>query len=141
MSSAIGEARPALGRRATRAVVVVAAVVAAVVVFAVADAVVGEIRVPQRPASSETEPLTLSAVTFAAALACLAGWALLAVLERFTAPARARAVWTGVALVVFLLSLPYLPGFRLADRVAVALVHAALAAVLVPGLRRTVRAA
>ena len=66
----------------------------------------------------------------------LLGWGALALLERFTQ--RARTVWTVLAVVVLLLSL--LPIFAedatTATKIALVLIHTAVAAVLIPALRR-----
>ncbi|MFI2379731.1 DUF6069 family protein [Streptomyces sp. NPDC018964] len=65
----------------------------------------------------------------------LSGWGLLAVLER-SGVRRARAVWTGIAGVV--LTVSFLPltgdGMDGGTRAALALMHLAVAAVLIPGL-------
>ena len=65
----------------------------------------------------------------------LLGWGLLALLERFTG--RAVAIWTGVAVAVALLSIVpiFLEGASTATRVALTVLHLAVAAVLVPAFR------
>ncbi len=67
----------------------------------------------------------------------LAAWGLLAVLERRTR--HGRAAWTIVALVVLALSMagPLTGGISTADKAGLAMLHVALAAVLVPLLPRT----
>ncbi|WP_081236869.1 DUF6069 family protein [Streptomyces viridosporus] len=74
-------------------------------------------------------------VAVVALLASLAGWRLLAALERFGAR-RARTVWTGVAVAVPAVSfLPFIgDGMDDGTRVFLALMHLAVAAVLIPGL-------
>ncbi len=73
-----------------------------------------------------------------ALLASLMGWGLLAALERFGAR-RARAIWTGVAAAV--LAVSFLPftgdGMDGGTRLSLALMHLAVAAVLIPGLGGT----
>jgi hypothetical protein len=66
----------------------------------------------------------------------LLGWAALAVLERFTG--KARAVWTVLAVAVLALSLPpiFLEEATVATQIGLVLVHGAVAAVLIPLLRR-----
>jgi hypothetical protein len=66
----------------------------------------------------------------------LLGWAALAVLERFTL--KARAVWTVLAVAVLALSLPpiFLEEATVATQIGLVLVHGAVAAVLIPLLRR-----
>ncbi|MDU0302901.1 DUF6069 family protein [Streptomyces sp. PAL114] len=89
----------------------------------------------------ETLDLGAAPVAVVALLASLAGWALLAALERFGVR-RARAVWTGVAVAV--LTVSFLPltgdGMDTATRTALALMHLAVAAVLIPGLAGRPRA-
>ena len=53
--------------------------------------------------------------------------------------ARARRIWTGIAFVVVVLSLslPLTAGITMSSKVALALMHVAVAAVLIPGLRRS----
>jgi hypothetical protein len=74
-------------------------------------------------------------VAVVALLASLSGWGLLAVLER-SGVRRARAVWTGIAGAV--LAVSFLPltgdGMDGGTRAALALMHLAVAAVLIPGL-------
>jgi multidrug transporter EmrE-like cation transporter len=74
-------------------------------------------------------------VAVVALLASLSGWGLLAALERFGAR-RARAIWTGVAGAVLAVSfLPFVgDGMDGGTRVSLALMHLAVAAVLIPGL-------
>jgi peptidoglycan/LPS O-acetylase OafA/YrhL len=68
----------------------------------------------------------------------LAGWALLAALERLTP--QARGAWTLVALVILALSLagPLGGGTTTAAKTALACMHLAAAAVLIPILARSV---
>lgn len=95
------------------------------------------VTVPEAPGSATREPLGLALVLMTAAVASLAGWALLAVLERLTR--RAAAIWTGVALVVLVVTMPYAGDFTATERAVLATMHLAVAAVLVPALRRTSR--
>ena len=76
-------------------------------------------------------------VVGASLVASLSAWGLLALLERRTS--RARTIWTGVAGVVLLvsLSLPLTAGIALSTKAALALMHVAVAAVLIPSLRRS----
>jgi hypothetical protein len=124
-------ARPA--RR--RALAVAGAVLAPVLVWAVAVLLLG---VPLAAHQGAPEPIPVGpvAVAGAALLASLAGWGLLALLERVTA--RGTRIWTVVAVVVAVLSLaaPLTSGATPAAGVVLALMHVAVAAVLVPGLRR-----
>jgi hypothetical protein len=136
MTEALPQTNPrTASRTAARAAVVAAAAAAAIVVYAVAVPLLGlDVRVPASPGSADTVKLAWEPVIVTAVAAALAGWALLAVLERLTR--RARAIWTAVAVAVYLVTLPYLPSFSATDRVVLALIHTALAGVLIVGLRR-----
>lgn len=77
-----------------------------------------------------------AAVASASLLAGLAGWVLLAVLERLTP--RARTTWTIAALAALTLSLAGpLAGVTPASVIALAFLHLLVAAVLITGLRRS----
>jgi hypothetical protein len=82
----------------------------------------------------------LPMVVFTALVASLAAWGSLAALERLTR--RPRAVWTGLAVVALLASFgPVLLAHTSnGTRIALALMHIAVAAVLIPALRRTTQA-
>jgi hypothetical protein len=82
--------------------------------------------------------ITLPLVIAAALGASLAGWAALAVLRRVTG--RGRVVWTARAVLALLLSLGPLATADTspAARTYLVLMHVAVAAVLIPGLRGTV---
>ena len=91
----------------------------------------------QAPASSpDLQPTAIGPllVAIASVVGYLAGWAVLAVLERLTVRVRARAIWLGLALVALLASLA-LPlggtGIDAANRLVLVLMHLAVAAVLV----------
>jgi len=80
-------------------------------------------------------PVTAVAVGVTAALAGLAGWALLAILERFTA--RGRTIWAVTAAVVLLLSLLGPFGAATAGGIAgLAALHLVVGGVLLIGLPR-----
>ncbi|MBT3165557.1 hypothetical protein HTV80_20965 [Streptomyces sp. Vc74B-19] len=119
--------------RARRSAATAAAVLAPVALWAVTDLLLGRpLRITD---GEETLDLGAAPVAVVALLASLAGWALLAALERFGVR-RARAVWTGVAVAV--LTVSFLPltgdGMDTGTRTALALMHLAVAAVLIPGL-------
>ncbi|MFD9720777.1 DUF6069 family protein [Streptomyces sp. NPDC059076] len=110
------------------------AVLAPLLVWLVADPVLGHrLRIVN---GEQTLDIGAVAVVLAALLAALAGWGLLVVLERFWLR-RARALWTGVAVAV--LALSFLPltgnGMDGGTRTALALMHLAVAALLIVGLR------
>lgn len=127
------------GRRGARLLAVLAATVATLVVWAVADPLIG-VELAVRGGGGD-QRITPVAVALATVVAGLAGWALLALLERFTN--RPRPVWTAVALGVLVLSLlgPLGGGVGTAAKVALVLMHLAAAAVLIPLLRRTAKLA
>jgi hypothetical protein len=127
----------AVGTRGTRAAIALAAAAGAALVWLLAGPVLGlDLTVPQEfNSQTPREDLEFGPVFGAALIASLAGWLLLAVLERFTA--KALTTWTVVAGVVFLLSLPYRPGFSVTERVVITLMHGTLATVLILGLRYT----
>ncbi|MEU8109019.1 DUF6069 family protein [Nonomuraea muscovyensis] len=122
-------------RRRTRVLAVGGAVVAAVLV-GLAAAVLGiELRVDMR---NGQPPMVIGlplVAGFALAFALL-GWGALAVLERFSE--RAATIWTWLAVIVLLVSfVPILSAEATAGaRTVLAAMHLAVAAVLVPLLRR-----
>lgn len=136
MNTQIQSVSPARPRTVTRALVVAAAALAAIVVWVLADPLMGiNVTVPETPGSRVFTDLQFLPVVATAVIASLAGWAFLAVLERIGR--RPREIWTVTAVAVFILTLPYAPGFTVAERVVLALVHLALAVVLIVGMRRT----
>jgi len=120
-----------------RPLAVVAAVVAALVVYLLITQAFGQdLRTPGMSGKGATE-LNIGAVLLVSALASLAAWGLLAVLERFTA--RARTIWTVVAVVGLVLSLagPMSgTGITTGNRLALALMHVVVGAVLIVLMRR-----
>lgn len=129
----------ASARRAIRlrALAVVSAVVAALAVWVVAVPVLG---VPLRAVTAPEaagQVVGAGAVATAAAVASLAGWGLLTLLERTTR--RARTAWTAVAAAVAVVSLagPLTAGATPAATVVLVLLHLVVAGVLVSALRRT----
>jgi|HubBroStandDraft_4_1064222.scaffolds.fasta_scaffold63850_2 hypothetical protein len=122
-----------LGR--TRALGVGGAVLAAVAVWVVAVPLLG-VHLLVRFGSGAAETVGVDYVIGATLIASLAGWALLALLERRTS--RARSIWTVVAIVVLLasVSLPLSIATTTGSKTVLALMHIAVAAVLIPVLRR-----
>ncbi|MEA2842402.1 MAG: hypothetical protein QOJ69_73 [Actinomycetota bacterium] len=123
-------------RRQGRAWVVIAAVVAAVAVWLVARLAGANLTVEQGSGGGAAH-VGLVMVAAMSALAGLAGWGLLAVIERSTP--RARTLWTYIALGVLAISLvgPLGAGTTAGTKLALVGAHLATAAVLIPGLRRT----
>lgn len=125
--------RPA--RRRDRLLTVLAATVATLLGWTVAVPLAGvELAARSGGVEQRVSPVAVAVSTL---LAGLAGWALLALLERFTG--RARTVWTVVAVLVLLLSLlgPVSGGAGGAATPTLVVLHLLAGAVLVPGLRRT----
>ena len=126
--------------RRTRLRAVAAGVLAPLAVWALVDAGFGvDLRAPAG-ASAEPADLGAGAVVTASAVAALAGWGLLALLERFTT--RARTVWAVLAVLVLVVSLGGPlggTGITAANRIALLLMHLVVAAVLIPALYRTSR--
>ncbi|MEU5977891.1 DUF6069 family protein [Streptomyces sp. NPDC047315] len=114
-------------------------VLAPLLVWLVADPMLG--RRLEIANGDETLEIGAVAVALVALLIALAAWGLLAALERFAAR-RARAVWTGAAIAVLAVSvLPLTGDMAGGTRAALALIHLAVAAVLIPGLPGTARTA
>jgi len=133
-------ATPTTRPRRARALAVIAAALAALAVWLITDPLLGiDLTAPTAPGSEELQPITPALVAGTSLVVALAGWALLALLERFTA--RARTSWTAIALLVALLSLAgplsALASTTAANAVALALMHLAVATVLIPGLAGT----
>jgi hypothetical protein len=126
--------------RRARALAVIAAALAALGVWLITDPLLGiDLTAPTGPGSEELQSITPALVAGTSLVAALASWALLALLERFTA--RARTIWTAIALLVALLSLAgplaALASTTAANALALALMHLAVAAVLIPLLAGT----
>ena len=122
-----------------RALAVIAAALATLGVWLVTDPLLGiDLTGPTAPGSEQLQPITPAMVAGGSLVAALAGWALLALLERFTA--RARTIWTAIALLVALLSLAgplSILASTEASVLALALMHVVVAAVLIPILAGT----
>ncbi|MEU1747281.1 DUF6069 family protein [Micromonospora arida] len=117
-----------------RAAVAAGAIVAAVVEFALLRSAAG-VDLAVRSANS-TRQITVAAVIVAAAVAALAGWALIAVLERTN---RSRVWWNSIAGAVLLLSLVVGPpsGVGGGAKVTLALLHLSVGVILILGLPRS----
>jgi hypothetical protein len=134
-TTTMGYAAPARSRvNRTRALGVVGAVLAAAAVWTVAVPLLGG-HLLIRFGSGAAQNVGLDYVIGATVVTSLLGWAALALLERRTG--RARQVWTALAVAVVLVSLtlPLIAGTTVATRVALAFMHVAVAAVLIPTLR------
>ena len=117
-----------------RLLAVGAAVAGAVVGWSLITQVAGvDLRAPDFRGSGGTAAVGLGQVVVVSALAGLAAWGLLALLERRTR--RARRLWLGLAAVAFLVSLGGpLSGRGVApsDRGLLIVLHAVVAAILIP---------
>jgi len=114
---------------------VAGATFAAVAVWAIEVPLLG-IRLQTQFGNAAPQSVGLDLVVLSSLVGSLAGWGLLAILERRFA--RARAIWTGIAIAVLLasFSLPLSAGTTTTTKVALAMMHLAVAAVLIPTLRR-----
>lgn len=109
------------------------AVLAPVLVWLVTDPLLGHrLRMTD---GDRTLDISAAPVAVVALLASLAGWGLLAALERFAA-GRARTIWIWVAGAVLAVSFLPFTGDTMngGTRASLALMHLAVAAVLIPGL-------
>lgn len=136
-SIAKGDTAPSFARRGlTRALSVAGATIAAVATWVAAVPVLGT-QLLVRFGSGAPQPIGIGFVVGLGLVGSLLGWGLLAVLERLTS--RARAVWTAVAVVVLLVSfsLPITAATTNSTLAGLAAMHLAVAAVLIPALRRS----
>ncbi|KUL63852.1 DUF6069 family protein [Streptomyces sp. NRRL S-1521] len=122
-----------MSARGRRSAVAALAVLSPVLVWLVADPLLGHrLRIAD---GEQTLDIGAAPVAVVALLASLAGWGLLAALERFGVR-RARAIWTGVAGAALVVSFLPLTGDGMdgGTRISLALMHLAVAAALIPGL-------
>ena len=122
-------------RRRNRALAVLGAVVATALLWLIGEPLLGYDFVVTPPGQPAVD-LGLGPVVFVTLIPSLAAWALLAVLERFTR--RARLIWNIIAALVLLASfLPFTQAeMNTGSAVFLALMHLAVAAVLMPVLGR-----
>jgi hypothetical protein len=116
-------------------VAVLGASAAAVVIWLVATAAGADLTV-SFGASQPIQKVTVVNVVVAALLGSLAGWGLLALLRRFTA--KARAIWTVIAIVFALVSLagPLSAIASTGTKVSLVAMHLVVATVTIVVLRR-----
>ena len=121
--------------RRNRILGVAGATLAAVAVWVIEVPLLG-IRLLTQFGNTAPQSVGIELVVVSSLAGSLAGWGLLAILERRFA--RARTIWTGIAIAVLLasLSLPVSAGTTITTKVALAMMHLAVAAVLIPTLRR-----
>ncbi|MEV4702092.1 DUF6069 family protein [Actinoplanes sp. NPDC049316] len=138
-SSGTSTTVPASRRRRARLFAVAGAVLAALLIWIIAVPVAGvDLQATTGPGSTELEPVPVVAVIAMSLLAPLAGWGLLALLERFSA--RGRTIWTVIACVVLLVSYggPLLgAGIPGSSRLTLALMHTAVGLIVIPAFARS----
>jgi hypothetical protein len=122
-------------RRLFRLLAVVGAVMAALGLWAIVELGFGfDVRSPGEAfgGASGTSDVGPLQVIIASGIGSLMGWALLALLERFSS--RARAVWIAVALLALLASLggPLSGGISAANRAVLVCMHLLVAAIVIP---------
>ena len=133
LSTSVNTARwPA---RQMRALAIVAAIVSNVVILIVGWLAMGDF--PTVTQGGDDQTVGFAQVVVVTALAGLVAWGSLALLERTTS--RATAIWTAVAVVVFVLSLlgPLGSGVDASSKAVLACMHIAAAATLIPLMRRS----
>ncbi len=136
MTTTMESAAPAIARpTGIRAMAVAGAAIAAAAIWAIAVPLLG-VHLLVRFGASAPQSVGLDYVIGASVIGALAGWGLLAWLERRTA--RARSIWTAVAVVAVLVSvsLPLTVGVSTSTKVTLILMHVAVASVLIPAMRR-----
>lgn len=119
-----------------RAMTIVDAVILNVVILIVGTLVRGDF--PMATAGSDDQSIEFPQVILVTALAGLAAWGLLALLERATS--RAKNVWTAIAVIVFVVSLfgPLGSGVDTSSKVVLACLHVGAAATIIPLMLRSV---
>jgi hypothetical protein len=136
MATTTAAIAPATGHlRWYRAVSLAGATLAAVAVWALAVPILGTSLVV-RFGDGAPQTIGIELVVMGSLTGSLLGLGALVVLEKFTA--RARSIWTTAAIGVLLvsLSLPLVAGTTGSTKAALALLHVAVAGVLIPTLRR-----
>jgi hypothetical protein len=135
-ANATGKAR----RRRLRATVAVLAAVATSAIWLIASALGVDFRLTDAAGSVVLGLPTIIVFTLWFALL---GWLSLALLERVTRrrPTAARTAWTVLAAAVTVLSLVpiYLENATTGTKASLTVIHLAVAAVLIPALRRSAR--
>ncbi len=130
-----GDPRSVGTLRRNRILGVAGATLAAAAVWVIEVPLLG-IRLQTQFGNTAPQGVGIGLVVVSALAGSLAGWGLLALLERRFA--RARTIWTGIAIAVLLVSFsaPISAGTTTTTKVALAMMHLAVAGVLIPTLRR-----
>jgi hypothetical protein len=123
-------------RRRNRALTVAAAVVLPVLIWLVADPIAGHDLIVDGGPDQDPVQVAAFAVVVLPLLVGLAGWGLLALLEKLTR--HARVIWLVIAAVVLLVSFLPLTGAGTpgSTRAILGSMHLVVAAVLIVGLTR-----
>ncbi|MGC9671060.1 DUF6069 family protein [Planosporangium sp. 12N6] len=126
-------------RRLVRAASVVGAACVTSVIFAIGKAAGTEFTITDPGDNAVPHTFVLPEIAIITLIIGLAGWAALAVLERFTS--RARIVWSILAAAVVLLSLPpiWIERATTDTRVLLAVIHVAVGVALIPMVRVSAR--
>lgn len=135
MTTTMESAAPTVARTTRiRALAVIGAAIAAVVIWAIAVPLLG-VHLLVRFGTSVPQSVGIDYVIGGTLIGSLVGWGLLAFLERRTA--RARSIWTAVAAVAVLVSLglPLSAGVSASTKLTLAVMHVAVAAVVIPVMR------
>jgi len=130
-----GDPRSVGTLRRNRILGVAGATLAAAAVWVIEVPLLG-LRLPTQFGNTAPQGVGIGLVVVSALAGSLAGWGLLALLERRYA--RARTIWTWIALAFLLVSFsaPFSAGTTTTTKFALAIMHLAVAAVLIPTLRR-----
>lgn len=120
-----------------REVAIVAAVVVNLIILGIGRLAKGEL--PVAKINGDPQTINVAMVIGVTALVGIIAWGLLAILERMMPHARARTIWTVVALVVFLLSLlgPLGSAENTSSKIVLACMHIGAAATIISLLRRS----
>lgn len=119
-----------------RALTIVDAIVLNIIILGIGRLVMGEF--PTATVSGDDQTIDFVPVIAVTALAGLAAWGLLALLERMTE--RAKTIWTAAALVVLAVSLigPLGSGVGTSSKILLTLLHFGAAIPIIALMRRSV---
>ena len=122
-------------RTRARLLIVLATALAPLLLWALVVVVYGaRITVPMHGAA-ERQALGFVPMLVTAVGVSFGAWGLGAALERFSA--HGLRIWTAIGVAAVLVTLPYLPGFSVGERVFLVAVRIVMFAILVPGMWRT----
>jgi len=138
MLTATASAVPQVRQRRARALGAVAGVLAAVLAWIVEVPLLG-IRLDVRFGGGHPQTIAIGEVIGVSVVASALGWLLLTLIERRTA--RARVLWTAIALAALAasLALPLAVATTSSAVAGLIVLHLIVGAVVIPGLARTAR--